>query len=106
VLPEVTSTTASLSLGPGESLVLFSDGVVEARGGPLGDAEFGEERLRAALAGCAGKPAEAGVEHVQMLASQWVGTGRHDDMAVVVISVPHGAHLSVVGGTGPGRYTA
>ncbi|MBY8880104.1 SpoIIE family protein phosphatase [Streptomyces sp. PLK6-54] len=106
VLPDVTSTTANLMLGPGESLVLFSDGITEARGGPLGGAEFGEDRLRAQLAGCAGMPAEAIVEHVQMIAAQWVGAGRHDDMAVVVISMPHGAHLSMVGGTGPGRYTA
>ena len=106
VLPDVTSSTVNLVLGPGESLVMFSDGITEARGGPLGGAEFGEERLRTALSGCAGMPAETIAEHVQMIAAQWVGAGRHDDMAVVVISMPHGAHLSMVGGTGPGRYTA
>jgi serine phosphatase RsbU (regulator of sigma subunit) len=106
VLPEVTTTTDTVTLDRGESLVLFSDGIVEARGGPLGDALFGEDRLRAALSACVGMPAEAIVEHVQMLTSQWVGGRRHDDMAVVVVSVPHGARLSMVGGTGRGRYTA
>ncbi|MBM9508693.1 serine/threonine-protein phosphatase [Streptomyces sp. KK5PA1] len=106
VLPEVTTTTDTVTLDRGESLVLFSDGIVEARGGPLGNALFGEDRLRAALSACVGMPAEAIVEHVQMLTSQWVGGRRHDDMAVVVVSVPHGARLSMVGGTGRGRYTA
>ncbi|WP_407640287.1 PP2C family protein-serine/threonine phosphatase [Actinacidiphila rubida] len=106
VLPVVTSTTADVTLGPGESLVMFSDGITEARGGPLGDQEFGEERLRDHLAGCAGMSAETVVEHVQMIAAQWVGAKRHDDMAVVVVAMPRGAHLSMTGGSGPGRYTA
>lgn len=105
VLPQVNTTTATVRLAPGESCVLFSDGITEARGGPLGDTMFGEERLSRALTECAGLPAEATAERVQMLASQWVGSGSHDDMAVLVISAPHGSHLSMVGGHGPGRYT-
>jgi hypothetical protein len=105
VLPRVSTRTATVRLAPGESCVLFSDGITEGRGGPLGDAMFGEERLGRALAECVGLPAEATVERVQMLASQWVGSGSHDDMAVLVISAPHGSHLSMVGGHGPGRYT-
>ncbi|MFD0539869.1 B12-binding domain-containing protein [Actinomadura luteofluorescens] len=33
-----------------------------------------------------------------MLASEWVGTGKHDDMAVVAITAPRRFHLSAVGG--------
>ncbi|MER7764674.1 PP2C family protein-serine/threonine phosphatase [Streptomyces sp. NPDC097619] len=87
-IPEVTAETVTVTLAPGESCFLYTDGVTEARGGPPGDAEFGDSRLHEVLAGCAGMPAEAVVERVQMLASQWVGDGRHDDMAVVVVSAP------------------
>ncbi|MGY5126097.1 hypothetical protein [Streptomyces nigrescens] len=41
-----------------------------------------------------------------MLAAQWVGTGRHDDMAVAAITAPHHAHLSAVAGHTRGGYTA
>jgi hypothetical protein len=105
-LPEVTSTTAALDLAPGESCLLYTDGITEAMGGPLGDALFGEARLRSALSECAGLPAEAVVERIRMLAAQWVGAGRHDDMAVVAITAPHHAHLSAVDGHTRGRYTA
>lgn len=97
VMPRVTTVTAEVRLAPGEACVLFSDGVTEARGGPLGGEMFGEERLRDALAECAGLPAEAIAERVQMLAAQWVGSRRHDDMAVLVVAAPRGARLSVVG---------
>ncbi|WP_420822016.1 PP2C family protein-serine/threonine phosphatase [Streptomyces avicenniae] len=106
VLPEVRSTTAVTHLAPGETALLFTDGITEARGGPLGDELFGDARLREALGQCAGMPAEAVVERVQMLASQWIGDRGHDDMAVVAITAPRHAHLSAVDGHTPGRYTA
>ncbi|WP_420716931.1 PP2C family protein-serine/threonine phosphatase [Streptomyces sp. H27-H5] len=105
-LPSITTKTAQVTLAPGETCVLYTDGISEARGGPLGGTMFGEARLRSALSECAGLPAEAVVERVQMLASQWVGTGRHDDMAVVVISAPRTNHLSAVDGHTRGRFTA
>ncbi|MGW2964911.1 PP2C family protein-serine/threonine phosphatase [Streptomyces sp. NPDC001220] len=105
-LHEVRAHTTTVTLAPGESCILYTDGITEAKGGPLGDALFGEERLQRALAGCAGMPAEGIVEHVQMLASQWVGNRRHDDMAVLAISAPRTHHLSAVNGHTRGRYTA
>lgn len=105
-IPTVTATTVSTSLAPGESCVLYTDGITEAKGGPMGDDLFGEERLKRALSGCAGMPAEGIVEHVQMLAGQWLNDRPHDDMAVVVISAPRTHHLSAVNGHTRGRYTA
>lgn len=106
-LPEVTAETAEFVLAPGETCLLYSDGITEARGGPTGDALFGESRLRRALAECAGLPAEAVVERVQMLATQWNGGGRHDDMAVLAVTAPavpqRGRPRDAVGGTGVGR---
>lgn len=102
---DVSSTTVRIDLAPGETCLLFTDGITEARGGPLGDEFFGTRRLETALAECAGMPAEAVVEHIQMLAAQWVGRGGHDDMATVAITAPHHAHLSAVNGHTRGRYT-
>ncbi|MFF4342912.1 PP2C family protein-serine/threonine phosphatase [Kitasatospora sp. NPDC001540] len=96
VLPEATTRTDTVLLEPGEACVLYSDGITEAMGGPTGREQFGEHRLRQALAQCAGLPAEAIVERVQMLAAQWLRGGRHDDMAVMVIAAPPHGHLPVV----------
>ncbi|MFE5138985.1 PP2C family protein-serine/threonine phosphatase [Streptomyces fagopyri] len=105
-MPRVSASSAEVTLAPGESCVLYTDGIIEARGGPMGDAQFGEARLKRALAECVGMPCEGIAEHVQMLAAQWLGSRRHDDMAVVVISAPRTHHLSAVNGTTRGRYTA
>lgn len=88
VLDEIEVTTVEETLGPGDTCLLYTDGITEAVGGPLGDEMFGDERLRAALAGCGAMPPEALVERVHMLAAEWVGTGRHDDMAVIAITAP------------------
>ncbi|MEU7011430.1 SpoIIE family protein phosphatase [Streptomyces sp. NPDC046332] len=104
-IPKISAATATVSLAPGESCVLYTDGIIEAKGGPMGDDLFGDERLKRALSGCAGMPAEGIVEHVQMLADQWLGGRRHDDMAVVAIGAPRSHHLSAVNGHTRGRYT-
>lgn len=95
-LPAVTAHTAHTVLAPGETCLLYTDGITEARGGPLGDEFFGERRLQRALAECAGLPAEAVVERVQMLAAQWLGAGRHDDMATVAIYAPKAGPPTIV----------
>jgi serine phosphatase RsbU (regulator of sigma subunit) len=105
-LPNIKVQSCETSLAPGETCVLYTDGVTEARGGPLGGYMFGEDRLEAALADCAGMPAEAVVERVMMLATQWVGQQVHDDIAVVAITAPRRTHLSAVDGHTRGRYTA
>jgi serine phosphatase RsbU (regulator of sigma subunit) len=104
-LPDVRSTTAEVTLKPGETCLLFTDGVTEARGGPLGDAMFGEQRLRSALGECAGMPAEAVVERIRMLVAEWIDDNPHDDIAVVAITAPRTRHLTAVDGRSPGRYT-
>ncbi|WP_440581701.1 PP2C family protein-serine/threonine phosphatase [Streptomyces djakartensis] len=97
-LPTVAADTVETVLEQGDACLLYTDGITEARGGPLGDELFGETRLRRVLGECAGLPAEALVERVQMLVAEWVGGGRHDDMAVVAIGVPRTGGLSIVNG--------
>jgi serine phosphatase RsbU (regulator of sigma subunit) len=106
VLPNITVQSFETSLAPGETCVLYTDGVIEARGDSLGGYMFGEQRLKAALAECAGMPAEAVVERVMMLAKQWVGQEVHDDIAVVAITAPRRTYLSAVDGHARERYTA
>ncbi|WP_229818438.1 PP2C family protein-serine/threonine phosphatase [Streptomyces chromofuscus] len=101
-LPTVTAQTVETVLAPGETCLLYTDGITEARGGPLGEELFGEHRLRRVLAECAGMPAEAVVERVQMLAAQWLGAGRHDDMAAVAVSAPRTGSLTVADGHADG----
>ncbi|WP_306325972.1 PP2C family protein-serine/threonine phosphatase [Streptomyces venezuelae] len=98
-LPDITTQTTEVVLAPGETCLLYTDGITEARGGPLGDQFYGEERLRAALRECVRMPAEAVVERVQMLASQWLGDREHDDMSTLAITNPASGHgaLHIVG---------
>ncbi|MFF0490993.1 PP2C family protein-serine/threonine phosphatase [Nocardia sp. NPDC004068] len=105
-LPKISAQTFRTTLAPGETCLLYTDGVTEARGGPMGEDLFGEERLAAGLAECAGLPAEAVVERIQMLTSQWIGKRKHDDIAMVAITAPHRTYLSAVDGRTAGRYTA
>lgn len=105
-LPQFKARSFETALAPGETCLLFTDGVTEARGGPMGMGQFGEQRLSSALAECAGMPAEAVVERIMMLATQWVNHRSHDDMAVVAITAPRRTHLSAVDGHTAGRYTA
>jgi sigma-B regulation protein RsbU (phosphoserine phosphatase) len=84
--PEISET--AVWLGPGDALVLFTDGVTEAS--PL-DGAFGPEQLAAFLSACAGADAgriAAGVERRVLEVQQ--GHPR-DDVAVVVLRVAPGA---------------
>jgi serine phosphatase RsbU (regulator of sigma subunit) len=97
-VPDITSTTWTTVLEPGEMCLLFSDGVTEARGGADGREMFGDQRLKDALAECAGM--------IELITSQWLGGGEHDDIALMAIGAPRrGSHLSMVDGRGRGRYT-
>ncbi|WP_166029278.1 PP2C family protein-serine/threonine phosphatase [Streptomyces chilikensis] len=84
----IGSTTVEVVLEPGETCVFFTDGVTEARGGPMGDEMFGQRRLEAGLSRCAGMPVHALVDHVHMLAAEWIGGNDHDDIAVVAVGAP------------------
>jgi PAS domain S-box-containing protein len=74
-------TASEVSLGPGDQLVLYTDGVIEARRD--GGERFGTERLRRGLAGCAGP--ESAVERVRSALAAFGAAAREDDAALVAI---------------------
>ena len=82
VFEGATFVTGEARLDPGDLLVLYTDGVIEAR---RGREEYGEDRLRDLLRSCAGRGADdvAGAVEEAVLAFQ-SGMAR-DDIAVLVL---------------------
>jgi serine phosphatase RsbU (regulator of sigma subunit) len=89
---------ADVELQPGELCLLYSDGLTEARGGPSGHQQYGEQRLRDALAECRGMPGTAAVERIRQLVSDWVRGGTRDDIAMLAVRAPSRTPLSLTEG--------
>ncbi|MFG2109571.1 PP2C family protein-serine/threonine phosphatase [Micromonospora chersina] len=92
VVPDPRIGEVTVHLAPGETCLLYSDGVTEARGGWRGDEQFGAERLLHAVTGCHRMPAPALAERIEQVTCDWLGHGDHDDIAVLALRA-----------TGPGR---
>jgi serine phosphatase RsbU (regulator of sigma subunit) len=76
-------TTSSFEISQGSSLVLFSDGVSEAR---LGDEEYGYERIAEAVMKCAGlTPAETVAACVRDLGTFLGSSAVFDDQTLMVV---------------------
>ncbi|WP_165988469.1 SpoIIE family protein phosphatase [Streptomyces sp. YIM 98790] len=71
---------ASLSYRPGDTLLLYTDGLVERRGE---DIDVGLARLCAALDGCAGRDAEETAD--ALLGRLGLSGGGPDDIALIVV---------------------
>ncbi|MDI6105213.1 PP2C family protein-serine/threonine phosphatase [Actinoplanes sp. NEAU-A12] len=82
-----TFAEAVIWLAPGESCVLYTDGVIDAEGGPRGEA-FGQNRLVALLAEYAGMPAALVAERIDQRTDDWLNRADHDDIAVLVLRAP------------------
>ncbi|MFC7549901.1 PP2C family protein-serine/threonine phosphatase [Plantactinospora sp. GCM10030261] len=99
VVPDPHIGQETVRLAPGESCVLYSDGVTEARGGRHGDEQYGSDRLAHVLTGCHTMPAPALAERVEQVTCDWLGGGDHDDIAVFAVrAAPAGGarHLHAV----------
>jgi sigma-B regulation protein RsbU (phosphoserine phosphatase) len=74
----------SVTLGPGDLLVAYTDGISEAMNHV--DEEWGEERLTASVEQCDGLGAKRVLERVFQDADAFVnGAKQHDDMTLVVL---------------------
>ncbi|WDZ82497.1 PP2C family protein-serine/threonine phosphatase [Micromonospora cathayae] len=85
VVPDPRIGEVTVTLAPGETCLLYSDGVTEARGGRRGDELFGVDRLVHAISGCHRMPAPALAERIEQVTSDWLAHGDHDDIAVLAM---------------------
>lgn len=89
ILPDVAFEERRTTLAPGETLVLYTDGVVEARA--AGGEPFGEERLAHLLTGAAHGP-EALADAVYAAVRGHTGdVPQQDDVTLVVLRCEEGA---------------
>ncbi|CCH32203.1 SpoIIE family protein phosphatase [Actinosynnema sp. NPDC047251] len=86
ILPDARFVTATTRLGPGDTLLLYTDGLTEARTGS-GYERYEEEALHAFATGLAPTTAPALVAAVTDLLAGF-GAGLEDDAAVLAVSVP------------------
>ena len=83
LLPHAKYKSAQVDLQPGDSIVLFSDGISEAMNSA--DEEWGEERLMDALSKLGEKSPEEAVEAILDAADSFAaGAPQHDDMTLLV----------------------
>ena len=83
--PELASVDRVVRLDPGDALILYTDGVLDARG-PEGF--FGEDRFTEVLESCAGSSAEVMVKAVERRLNEFHRGQPRDDIAFVVLRVP------------------
>jgi GAF domain-containing protein len=83
VYPQLRLIEVELRLAPGDALLLYTDGVTEARG-PLGF--YGSERLEALLASLAGEPADAIADGILAEVSAFQDGRLRDDVALLVVA--------------------
>jgi sigma-B regulation protein RsbU (phosphoserine phosphatase) len=86
MLLNVTHKQASVSMSPGDTLVLYSDGITEAINGA--DEEFGMDRLTALV--CGGRtepPAELSRRIFSAVSDFTRGVAQYDDQTVLIARV-------------------
>jgi PAS domain S-box-containing protein len=82
--PEPVLVDRSVRLAPGDTVVFFTDGVLDARGE---DGLFGEERLAELIANSAGLDADALAGSIETTVARYSGDSPRDDVAVLVLQI-------------------
>ncbi len=95
ILSDPEISTETVELGPGDAMILYTDGVTEAS--PLDDA-FGPDHLASFVAGCAGADASVIAGRIQDAALEIQGGVARDDVAVLVVRVLSSAEAQFVPG--------
>ncbi len=86
VFEEPKLTDQEARLNPGDALVLFTDGVTEARS--PGGGFFGEERLAALLRSSTGLDAASLAARIESAVLNFHKDGESDDVAILVLRIP------------------
>jgi PAS domain S-box-containing protein len=84
IYSEIDVSDRETILAPGESVVFYTDGVTEER---REGEQFGEDRLRELLAGCAGLSATGIAERIERAVLEFQPVAPADDLAVVVLRI-------------------
>ncbi|NNE11124.1 MAG: SpoIIE family protein phosphatase, partial [Ilumatobacter sp.] len=82
VVPRADFSERSFELEPGDVLVLYTDGMIEARGS---DGLFGHDRLRAVATSLAAEPARAITDGLVSAVNEYDSMQTHDDLAVLTL---------------------
>lgn len=92
VIDDIPALALSSTLEPGETLILYTDGITEASrpaDNESGFEMFGEEGLDAALTNCSGHP-ECVIDSINSALKSFVGTSlQNDDRTMVVVRHTH-----------------
>ena len=86
VIDDVVFTSTTVRLGPGDTFLLYTDGLTEARTGHGRD-RYGEQALRAFAASIAPATAATAISAIAALL-EGLGDGLDDDAAVLALGVP------------------
>jgi sigma-B regulation protein RsbU (phosphoserine phosphatase) len=86
VLTDAVYNATTLHLRPGDTLLLYTDGLPEARTGPPGH-RYGDDALRAFASNLTGASAVRAVTAIAGLLESF-GDGLDDDAAILALSVP------------------
>ncbi|GIE94899.1 PP2C family protein-serine/threonine phosphatase [Paractinoplanes rishiriensis] len=97
IMAEPRLATRTVRLDPGDTLILYSDGLTEARTGPHGE-RFGDEALRDYVRNQGPTEAAAAVRALVELLATFEEV--EDDVAVMALSVP-GRHIPTPAGPHP-----
>jgi serine phosphatase RsbU (regulator of sigma subunit) len=84
--PDTQFETRTLRIAPGESAILYTDGVTDARNssGEL----FGDARLKDLLSACTELDADATADAIENGVTEFQGhQSAHDDIAILVLRV-------------------
>ncbi|MEU1506086.1 SpoIIE family protein phosphatase [Kitasatospora sp. NPDC005748] len=87
ILPDAPFTTARTTLAPGETILLYTDGLTEARTGPTRESLFGDDALLAFAADHAPAPPDETISALTALLKSF-GDGLDDDTALLALGVP------------------
>ncbi|QSB05570.1 SpoIIE family protein phosphatase [Natronoglycomyces albus] len=82
LLPEIKTQPVTVPMGPGDALVLFTDGVTERR---EGSQMFGLDRITQVLRPAAGESAEAIAARLRSAVEEFSMEAPRDDMAILVL---------------------
>jgi serine phosphatase RsbU (regulator of sigma subunit) len=81
--PDIEVRDQTVDLAPGDAVVFYTDGVIEAR--HASGAEFGADRLGQVLSTSAGRSADGIARRVERAVLDFRASGAQDDIAVLVV---------------------